>query len=144
MSENGKNSIFEYEYENGCDYLSNMADCDEVEYRDTNFANKLSNLIPKRDSVRVTQMAKVQKEALELFRRKNKDYGDSFATYGSVGVIVRMGDKIQRLLSVSNNGVSLVNNESLRDTLIDLHNYAAMAVMLMDSTSQKRSSQTHL
>tara|TARA_B100001093_G_C26771367_1_gene990369 strand:- start:465 stop:761 length:297 start_codon:yes stop_codon:yes gene_type:complete len=81
---------------------------------------------------REQQLANVQKEAFELFSRKNKDYGDSFATYGPVGVIVRMGDKIKRLISVSANGVHLVNNESLRDTLIDLHNYAAMAVMLMD------------
>jgi len=135
MSENEKKSIFEYE--NGCDALSNVADCDELEYRDANFANKLSNLIPKQDSLRVIQMSKIQKEAIELFKRKNQDYGDSFATYGSVGVIVRIGDKIQRLLSVSNNGVNLVNNESLRDTLIDLHNYSAMAIMLMDSTFQK-------
>jgi hypothetical protein len=46
-----------------------------------------------------------------------------------------MGDKIQRLLSVSNNGVALVDNESLRDTLIDLHNYAAMGVMLLDENT---------
>lgn len=81
---------------------------------------------------RVEQLSKVQKEALELFRKKNADYGDSFATYGPVGVIVRMGDKISRLTSVTNNGVNLVNDESIRDTLIDLHNYSAMAVMLMD------------
>lgn len=43
-----------------------------------------------------------------------------------------MGDKIQRLISVSKDGVALINSESLRDTLIDLHNYAAMAVMLID------------
>jgi hypothetical protein len=43
-----------------------------------------------------------------------------------------MGDKIQRLLSVSNKGIALVDNESLRDTLIDLHNYAAMGIMLLD------------
>jgi len=83
---------------------------------------------------RVKQMETVQKEGLELFKRKNADYGDSFANYGPVGVIVRMGDKIQRLSSVSKNGVTLVNNESIRDTLIDLHNYAAMAIMLMDET----------
>jgi hypothetical protein len=77
-------------------------------------------------------MINVQNEALELFKKKNTDYGDAFADYGTVGVIVRMGDKIQRLVSVSNRGVSLVNTESLRDTLIDLHNYAAMAIMLMD------------
>lgn len=82
--------------------------------------------------IRVDQMNAVQNEALELFRKKNTDYGDAFATYGTVGVIVRMGDKMQRLLSVSSKGVSLVDTESLRDTLIDLHNYAAMGIMLLD------------
>jgi hypothetical protein len=77
-------------------------------------------------------MKTVQNEGLELFKRKNTDYGDAFANYGSIGVIVRMGDKIQRLVSVTNKGVNLVNTESLRDTLIDLHNYAAMAIMLID------------
>jgi hypothetical protein len=81
---------------------------------------------------RIDQITAVQTEALELFRKKNTDYGDAFATYGTVGVIVRMGDKIQRLLSVSKKGIALVDNESLRDTLIDLHNYAAMGIMLLD------------
>lgn len=81
---------------------------------------------------RPIQLLNVQKEALELFKKKNKDYGDSFATYGPIGVIVRIGDKINRLTSVSKNGINMVNDESLRDTLIDLHNYSAMAVMLMD------------
>ena len=80
---------------------------------------------------RVGQMKTVHTESLELFTRKNADYGDAFATYGPVGVIVRMGDKIQRLLSVSKKGVALVDSESLRDTLIDLHNYAAIALMLL-------------
>ena len=83
-------------------------------------------------SNRINQFQKVQKEGMELFEKKNADYGDAFANYGPVGVIVRMGDKIQRLSSVSKNGINLVNNESLRDTLIDLHNYSAMAIMLMD------------
>lgn len=81
---------------------------------------------------RLNQMKTLHDEALELFRKKNSDYGDAFATYGTVGVIVRMGDKIQRLISVSKKGVALVDNESLRDTLIDLHNYAAMGIMLLD------------
>ena len=81
---------------------------------------------------RPIQLLNVQKEALELFKKKNKDYGDSFATYGPIGVIVRIGDKISRLNSITKNGIHMVNDESLRDTLIDLHNYSAMAVMLMD------------
>ena len=89
-------------------------------------------------SQRVEQMSQVQNEALELFKRKNADYGDAFANYGSIGVIVRMGDKIQRLVSVTNRSVSLIDNESLRDTLIDLHNYAAMAIMLIDEKNQNK------
>jgi len=81
---------------------------------------------------RKEQMEKIQKEALDIFVKKNADYGDAFAKHGVVGVLVRMDDKIQRGINISKNGVSLVKDESLRDTLLDLHNYAAMAIMLMD------------
>lgn len=81
---------------------------------------------------RVEQLAKVQEEGLELFKKKNADYGDAFANYGPIGTIVRIGDKIQRLHSITTSGITCVNNEGLRDTLIDLHNYAAMAILLMD------------
>ena len=83
-------------------------------------------------NTRVEQMKKINEEGLELFTRKNKDYGDSFAKYGPVGVIVRLGDKIERFSSITRTGITMINDESVRDTLIDLHNYAAMAVMLMD------------
>ena len=78
---------------------------------------------------RITSMQTIQAEGLELFRKKNQDYGDAFATYGPVGVLVRIGDKISRLQSISSKGIQLVNDESMRDTLIDLHNCAAMAIM---------------
>jgi hypothetical protein len=81
---------------------------------------------------RVYQMKKVQNEALELFIKKNADYGDAFAKYGVIGVLMRIEDKLQRSLSITKSGVNLVADEGIRDTLIDLHNYAAMALMLMD------------
>lgn len=81
---------------------------------------------------RIKQMERVQKEGLQLFIKKNRDYGDSFANFGPVGVIVRMGDKINRLTSITKSGVTMIETESMRDTLIDLHNYAAMAIMLID------------
>ena len=81
---------------------------------------------------RVLQLQTVQEEARELFRKKNADYGDAFATYGTVGVLVRLGDKIKRLQSITVKSVSLVEDEKMRDTLIDLHNYAAMGIMLLD------------
>jgi hypothetical protein len=81
---------------------------------------------------RLLQYDNIHSEARELFTNKNKDYGDSFAYYGPVGVIIRMGDKIQRLKSIDKNKIINVDDERLRDTLIDLHNYSAMAIMLMD------------
>ena len=86
-------------------------------------------------SHRVKQLQSIQHQAKNLFEKKNKDYGDAFATYGTVGVLVRIGDKINRLVNITANGIALINNEGLRDTLIDLHNYAAMAIMLLDEES---------
>lgn len=87
---------------------------------------------------RVEQLTTIQKEALTLFEKKNADYGDAFATYGPVGVLVRIGDKLSRFTSISTSGVTFVNNEGMRDTLIDLHNYAAMAIMLLDENANKQ------
>ena len=87
---------------------------------------------PNQNPTRVDQMKAIHDEALDLFKKKNADYGDAFANYGSIGVLVRMGDKISRLQSITTKQISLVNSEALRDTLIDLHNYSAMAIMLLD------------
>ena len=79
------------------------------------------------------QLECIQKECLKLFAKKNKDYGDAFATYGTVGVLVRIGDKLQRYSKITSKDISIeVSNETLRDTLMDLHNYAAMAIMTLD------------
>ena len=81
---------------------------------------------------RVEQMKEVQLNALELFKKKNIDYGDAFAKFGVIGVLMRIEDKIQRSLSITKNGVNLINDEGIHDTLLDLHNYAAMALMLLN------------
>jgi hypothetical protein len=78
----------------------------------------------------------IQVEAYEVFKKKNADYGDSFASHGPTGVLVRIADKLARHQSVSAKGVALVNTEGLRDTLLDLHNYAAMAIMLLDESEE--------
>lgn len=79
----------------------------------------------------IIHMKKIQAEGLELFIRKNADYGDSYKQHGLVGVLVRLQDKINRAMHVSKHSIRV--NESLRDTLIDLHNYAAMAIMESES-----------
>jgi hypothetical protein len=91
----------------------------------------------------VQQMMEVQQRGLELFKKKNKDYGDAYKEYGLVGVLVRLEDKIKRCLSISNSGITLVDDERLEDTLLDLHNYAAMALTLMNKKQEIKEPDTN-
>ena len=86
---------------------------------------------------RVTQLEKIQNECKQIFEKKNKDYGDSFAQHGTVGVLVRISDKMSRFTNISKRGLEIsVEDETLKDTLMDLHNYAAMAIMCMEEAEE--------
>ena len=93
---------------------------------------------------RVEQLKQIQNEALELFIKKNADYGDAFAKFGVIGVLMRIEDKIQRSLSITKNGVNLIKDEGLKDTMIDLHNYSAMAMMLLDENKDIKECKTKI
>lgn len=80
---------------------------------------------------------KVCYELNRIYDKKNRDYGDSFHTsykdYGLIVAAIRIGDKYNRLHSlVSRNDKPLVG-ESVRDTLLDLANYAIMTIMEIDA-----------
>lgn len=87
-------------------------------------------------------VAKVRKHAMiceeinKLYERKNHDYGDSFhQTFAEEGMAmarIRLGDKLSRFKTLSRGGEQKVNDESIRDTLIDLANYAIMTVLEME------------
>ena len=47
-----------------------------------------------------------------------------------------MGGKIKRLESIEQNKIALVDDEKMRDTWIDLHNYSVMAIMLLDEKKE--------
>ena len=104
----------------------------------TNFTNSdnPNDYIHENPEVILQLIKKVHNETLEIFKKKNSDYGDAFATYGMIGVIVRIGDKIMRIKSLTNNKTKMddidnkVMDESVKDTLYDLINYTAMAIML--------------
>ena len=86
---------------------------------------------------RVEYFRQLQDEQFATFQKKNRDYGDSFANDGLVGVLVRMGDKISRAKKITTTGIHLVKDESLRDTLEDLSTYCLLAMILMDEASQR-------
>ena len=92
---------------------------------------------------RIKQLDAVQKESRDIFVKKNTDYGDAFASDGPVGVIIRLSDKISRLKTITKTSVRLVDDETMRDTLMDLYNYSAMAIMLLDENGETKFTSTH-
>ena len=78
----------------------------------------------------------VTNEMAALYERKNHDYGDSFSDtfekLGTISAVTRMYDKMNRIISLVTTKEQKVNDESLRDTLIDLANYAVMTIMEID------------
>lgn len=75
-----------------------------------------------------------------LYARKNADYGDSFhKTYIEEGMAmarIRLSDKLERFKRLTRSDEQNVQDESVRDTLIDLANYAIMTVMEMDGEKE--------
>lgn len=72
----------------------------------------------------------------ELLIRKQKDYGPkniSDAPGGPLnGLRVRMFDKLARINNLVETGVK-PENESMRDSFIDLANYAVISMMVLDN-----------
>lgn len=71
-----------------------------------------------------------------LYAMKNHDYGDSFGQAfkeeGFAMSRIRLSDKLNRFKTLSRGGEQKVHDESIRDTLIDLANYAIMTVLEME------------
>ena len=69
---------------------------------------------------------KLIEENKNLFMKKNKDYGSSFEDFGLLGVLIRLNDKVNRILNfhLKKNKV----NESMEDSINDLYNYCVIAL----------------
>lgn len=83
----------------------------------------------------ITEFKEIQNKAFELFKKKNSDYGNAFEEFGTIGILVRMNDKIKRAMNINDKQIALVNDESLKDTLVDLHNYCALAIILINNNN---------
>lgn len=76
----------------------------------------------------------ITEEMVELYTKKNSDYGDSvhdtYVKYGPVSFLVRMEDKINRVRKLTETDYSSkVIDEKVRDSLIDLANYAILMIL---------------
>ena len=91
------------------------------------------------------QFKNICEEMLTTFERKNHDYGDSFTQtvdkFGLIASGVRMHDKLERFVNLAQKDVDMKVDESMRDTLLDLANYAIMTVMYIDDEIKEVSQQ---
>lgn len=84
----------------------------------------------------IEEKIEVHKELLDglhnLYITKNRDYGDSvhdtYEKYGLVSFLVRLEDKLNRARTLSKQA-AVVQDEKIEDTLMDMANYAILAVI---------------
>lgn len=90
----------------------------------------------------ITMFTGVQDEQLDLFEQKHADYGRDNIMSGDAGdpvakteallsIYVRMQDKLNRLKRLIDSSAS-VKGETVRDTLLDLANYATIGTVVYD------------
>ncbi len=95
----------------------------------------IPEFVPDAPANKVLKHRLICKELNDLYCRKNADYGDSFGEsfkkYGMAMPLIRLGDKLSRAEKLVLKGDRQVDDESLRDTLIDLANYTIMTLVEM-------------
>ena len=91
----------------------------------------------KIDDKFVTDVWRILDAAGNLLIKKHHDYGPKNISQSPGGPLnglrVRMWDKVARINNLLDSGVN-PSNESLRDSFIDLLNYSAIAMMVLDET----------
>lgn len=101
---------------------------------------EMINAAEENSKALANQFKSITEEMLHTYIRKNHDYGDSFNKsldkFGLIASVVRMNDKMERIESLMNKE-SLVKDESIKDTLLDMANYAIMTVMWMNLHKDK-------
>ena len=98
--------------------------------------NLPANAAKKVDDEFITDIWRILDSAGNLLIRKHHDYGPKNIAHSPGGALnglrVRMWDKTARINNLLDNGVQ-PSNESLRDSFIDLLNYCAIAIMVLDN-----------
>ena len=89
----------------------------------------------KIDDEFIADIWRILDSAGNLLIRKHKDYGPKNIAHSPGGALnglrVRMHDKVARINHLIDSRVA-PSNESLRDSFIDLLNYSAIAIMVLD------------
>lgn len=88
---------------------------------------------------RIKEFEKITKEMLDIYKKKNSNYGNSFGKafdeLGPISGVTRLYDKMNRIIALTKGTEN--NYESLEDTFIDMANYAIMNLIEMRYQKEK-------
>lgn len=94
------------------------------------------------DLVNTQTMFDEYRDLYQTFVDKNHDYGNSFEgslnDYGIVAGVVRIGDKYNRLRTLTRMDTGGRTDESLADTLLDMANYAVMTAVWLKGIEEEQ------
>lgn len=97
----------------------------------------LDNILPKK----VQEHRDIVLGLNKLYADKNADYGDSvhdtYMKYGLTSFLVRLEDKLNRARTLATK-TARVTDEKLEDTLLDMANYAILAVIELRNDQERR------
>jgi hypothetical protein len=97
---------------------------------------------------RIERHREICEKLNKIYEQKNNDYGNSFGeTYEKLGIIsavTRLSDKYNRICSLATKSEKerMVKDENIKDTLIDLANYAIMTIIEMENEQDKATTDT--
>ena len=76
-------------------------------------------------------------EMLNTYKKKNADYGNSFAEtiqeFGFIPAVARVNDKLKRVKNMVKGKDMNIKDESMRDNLMDIANYCVLTIMELDN-----------
>lgn len=80
------------------------------------------------------------KQIHEVYVQKNTAYGDSFGKsfedWGIAAAAIRLSDKWNRFVNLAKHSEIDKGDESIKDTLTDMANYALMTVMELEKKNE--------
>ena len=118
-----------------CNYVSlriNLEPCKSCENKNNWLARECEvKLRPNKSKIHEN----ICKELTRIYAKKNNDYGDSYSILRKEyenQILVRIFDKYNRLKTLKSGVSQQVNDESIRDSLLDLANYCIMELVEME------------
>lgn len=83
-----------------------------------------------------SRFGKILAEMFDTYKKKNADYGNSFGEtiqeFGYIPAVARINDKVKRMKNIVKGQKMNIENESLRDALLDTSVYCILTIMELD------------